>query len=116
MNARLIIALLGCMTTFACTTYRPCSDGGDLSDLPKIKGNKECYQRPGPNGRYRNEGKFIQWHPDGSMAIEGEFRDGLKQGKWTEYDESGRIMSERIFENGVELSGKRYPPEIKGAK
>lgn len=85
-----------------CAIDRPCTEGGDLSGYETIKGNKQCVQRPAKDGRYRNDGKFMQWHPNGVLAVEGEFRDGQKHGTWVEYNTSGKPIRERYYEYGIE--------------
>lgn len=104
-----LFAILGLgvwvLTVSACgTTSKPCTHGGDLTQLPAIKGNRECYQKKRPDGSYVNDGRFIQWHPDGSMAIDGEFKDGRKHGTWIHYDEKGQKTAEKYYNEGVETS------------
>lgn len=106
----LFLACLSCFL-FACSITRPCSEAGDLSDIPKIKGDKKCYQKKQKDGSYKNDGKFFQYHPNGNIALEGEFKDGEKNGTWTQYDEAGKKIAVRYFENGVEYF--RGPPSKK---
>lgn len=86
------------------TTTRPCSDAGDLTGLPSIKGNKQCYQRRAKDGRWLDHGQFLQWHPNGTVAIEGTFLDGAKTGVWTFYDEKGKKTAEKFYKDGVETT------------
>jgi antitoxin component YwqK of YwqJK toxin-antitoxin module len=51
-----------------------------------------------------NEGPYVEWYPSGKRAVEGEFKHGKKHGKWREWDESGKLLSERWFEDGVETA------------
>ncbi|MBC7693186.1 MAG: hypothetical protein H7222_15585 [Methylotenera sp.] len=90
----------------ACATHptRPCSDGGDTSWTPPIKGNRQCYQVERPDGSVVNQGKYVEWHKNGNLALEGLFKEGKKDGLWIQYDDKGNRVAEKMFNNGVEVS------------
>ncbi len=91
----------------ACAFHRPCSQAGDLDDLPKIRGNKVCYQKE-VNGKLLDHGKYSQFHANGNLAVEGQLEEGKKVGYWYFYTEAGRKFQERYFnDNGIELIGPR---------
>jgi len=94
---------LGC----AARAYRPCSEGGEPSRDKSIRGTKQCLQIKDRNNKFVNNGTFIEWHPNGQKAGEGEYKMGYKHGKWTEWDEKGNRVSEKYFENGKETPPPR---------
>ncbi len=112
MTASHRVALgLGLLAFSACTTFRPCTEGGNLKGIPVIKGNRQCYQKKNREGKYINDGKFIQWHPNGVVAIEGAFKAGDKTGTWYFFDEKGKKTAEKNFENDIEMSGSTSKKE-----
>lgn len=95
----------------ACSTTRPCSEGGDTTwNGESLKGDKVCGQQPNREGLWVNHGRYIQKHNNGKVMIEGQYEDGKKQGIWSRYDETGNKTVEKYFENGVE---KPVLPHIK---
>lgn len=101
--------------TSGCAISRPCAEGGDVSWPNTIKGNKQCHQKRLSNGSYVNDGGYVQWHPNGKIAVEGVFKDGRKHGVWNQYDETGRKILEKYYRDGVETSPEREKPE-RGAR
>lgn len=45
-------------------------------------------------------GPYIAYHPNGKLAAQGQFENGLKVGLWTFFDESGVIESTSEFKDG----------------
>ncbi|MEK6705959.1 MAG: hypothetical protein AABZ06_09235 [Bdellovibrionota bacterium] len=89
---------------FSCTTVsKPCSDGGEPSRDKPFVGTKQCQQSKNSSGAYVNDGQYSEWHLNGQKAIEGAYKLGKKHGKWIEWDESGRVTSEKLFEEGVQV-------------
>lgn len=95
---------------------RPCTDGGQPAweKSPGWKGNRRCNQRRNTDGAWVNDGKYVEWFPDGKRALEGEYKMGVKTGKWFEWDEKGKLVSERWFEDGKETTTRETKP-IQGA-
>ncbi len=86
----------------ACAISHPCSEGGDTSWNPNIRGDKRCQKVQDPSGRYLNQGKYVQTYPGGKIAVEGEFLEGKRNGTWVQYNEKGERVMERYFDHGVE--------------
>lgn len=107
-SAALAVSQSGCVTVAA----HPCIKGGQPAfDNGKVgKGTKQCLQAKDANGTYVNQGKYIEWHPNGVRAIEGEYLGGFKTGKWIEWDEQGRKLKEKWFEGGNEVPGREEKP------
>lgn len=115
---RLLLALLlpiavgatgpGCSSV----AKRPCTQGGQPAhgDGKPGKGNKQCEQAKDAAGNFVNHGRYIEWYPSGKRAMEGEYLSGSKHGKWTEWDEQARKVSEKWYENGVEVEGREAQP------
>ncbi len=108
----LLLAVLGTplVTNSACAIGHPCKEGGDISWPNPIQGDKKCYQKKDKDGIYRNDGKFSQWHSNGQLALEGQFKKGKKEGLWIQFDETGKKVAERRYQDGVELSSSGTAP------
>jgi antitoxin component YwqK of YwqJK toxin-antitoxin module len=100
---------MGCSTTL----YKPCSDGGDVSWEPALDkkkiGNRSCRQIQ-VRGKYLNDGQYYQYFPSGKIAIEGQFKNGLREGKWTQFDEDGKKLFIREYDQGEEKKAYKYKP------
>lgn len=111
-NPSLIFATIGAATVLSvavsCSTVRkrPCEEGGQPArekPAPKSVYKKQCDQTLNKQSQKMvNDGKYREWYENGTLALEGEYKEGLKVGKWFEWDESGKQISERWFENGKE--------------
>ncbi len=104
-----ILGLVAIATFGACASVsNPCTVGGDVSwtssRFPdgRIRGDRHCKQKRTADGKYLNHGAYRVTYPSGALALEGRFEEGRKEGVWSEYDESGRKVAERYYENGVE--------------
>lgn len=101
-------ALLVCLAASCATISKPCQEGGDVAwdwgvGKQAPRGNRQCLQIQDKTGTWVNHGRYVVWFPGGESALEGAFKDGLKEGKWTQYDEKGKKVTERMFEKGVEV-------------
>ena len=61
------------------------------------------------------DGKEITWHKNGTVAEEGEYRDGLKEGNWRGYFATGKPHYQEFYRNGrlvrgvaMDEQGQRY--------
>ena len=113
------LVLVLALTLAACATpSKPCQEGGDVlwdwGPAQPVKGNKQCLQVQGPGGKWINHGRYVIWHPNGKVALEGNFKDGFKEGKWTQFDETGKKVLERVYENGAEAQAAE--PALKPTK
>src|SRR5947209_4099455 len=98
----LFLCCCGWLCGCAGAPSHPCSDGGAPARETPFRGNRQCEQRRGPDGKYVNDGIYREWHPNGRLALEGHYREGRQDGRWTLWDENGRKISERVYDNGVE--------------
>jgi len=108
LNA-ILYAMLFPLSLTACATIvsKPCATGGEPPRSTPFKGTKQCIQRKDPAGRYLNDGKYVEWYPNGNLALQGEYKMGRKTGKWMEWDIDGKKISERWFEDGQEQKPTR---------
>jgi hypothetical protein len=92
---------------FSCSSgpLKPCSLGGQSPRVNSTAaiGRKSCDQIMDDSGRYLNDGKYYEWYLNDQIATVGEYKKGKKSGRWIEYDESGKILSQLNFEEGKEL-------------
>jgi antitoxin component YwqK of YwqJK toxin-antitoxin module len=53
-------------------------------------------------------GPFTSWWPNGNKQEEGVFLNDDADGKWTEWDESGALVSAREYKQGELVKAVRY--------
>ena len=96
--------ILGCVFLAGCSISKPCSEAGDTSwePVPPRLGDQSCRQVRGTDGRFVNEGKYVQKYSNGKPAIMGAFKNGKRDGVWVLYDETGQRKVERMYRDGVE--------------
>jgi antitoxin component YwqK of YwqJK toxin-antitoxin module len=49
------------------------------------------------------DGKWVWYYPSGKLRETSEYKMGMRDGKLTMYDEDGKVISESMFENGIEV-------------
>lgn len=89
------------MSACASAPRRPCQDGGELArdyGTRVFRGTRQCMQEKDKFGRWYNQGPYREWYEGGQVAVEGEYKMGHKIGRWVEYDEKGRKLSDKIIE------------------
>jgi len=45
----------------------------------------------------------IWLHPNGNLASEGTYVEGMEDGQWRDYHENGQIAAEGRYQNGAEV-------------
>ena len=102
-----IYSIVAFLAVCSCSTQslKPCSLGGQSArdDRSTFRGIKRCYQTPDGDGRLVNNGKYFEWYNNDKIALTGQYKNGKKIGRWTEYDEQGQKVSEKYFEDGKEV-------------
>ncbi len=90
----------------ACGTVKPCTDAGNVKWFNPIKGDKWCKQKTikdeAGNEKIINHGPYKIKRANGSIALEGEFYYGEKDGLWTEYNEEGMAVRRVFYNRGIE--------------
>ncbi|GEM_PF-1439177 len=75
------------------------SDGESISEIKSFKDNLE-------------HGYYQSFYTDGSLASEGWFVEGNREGQWKEYYINGNLKSDSFYEDGkLEATVERYSPE-----
>jgi hypothetical protein len=91
----------------SCVTHRrkPCTEGGQSAREPAtvFRGTKRCYQDLDKSGHLVNHGKYYEWYVSDKLALEGEYKEGKKTGRWIEYDETGKKISDKHYLDGKEI-------------
>ncbi|WP_343610936.1 hypothetical protein [Novosphingobium sp.] len=52
--------------------------------------------------RWIRHGMFCAYHPDGTLASEGNYVDGKEQGLWTDYHPNGQMAARGLYADGAE--------------
>ncbi|ABF88080.1 MORN variant repeat protein [Myxococcus xanthus DK 1622] len=67
-------------------------------------GSKEeglsCVKSGTKAGARTSHGAYVEYHPNGVKAAQGQFENGLKVGTWTFYDASGNKRGTAEFKDG----------------
>ena len=95
----LLIGLLFFLT--ACATYRPCSDIGDLTPFgPPLPKNTwiRCEVVKSKTGAEKAHGPIEILDEDGKILVRGQLQNGKKQGRWIQYDQTGKVIADKKFE------------------
>jgi len=58
--------------------------------------------------RWIRDGLFQAFHPNGALASEGSYRDGLEEGEWRDFHENGKCAAEGSYSQGTEVGTWRY--------
>lgn len=104
----LLLAAVSWLPLGGCTyaPLRPCTEAGSFDTVPLVQGDMQCHQRRNDQGVWLNHGKFKQYHPNDQLAVEGEFRDGVKIGRWVVYNSKGEQTTELNYnDKGVLVLG-----------
>ncbi len=105
-NSLFILAPLVLLSSSCASSHaKPCTLGGQPPRVipAALIGKKSCDQVVDESGNYLNNGKYYEWFLNEKIATVGEYKRGKKTGRWIEYDESGKILSQLDFEDGKEL-------------
>jgi MORN repeat protein len=62
----------------------------------------------GYSGKLLN-GSYMEYYPDKNLKEQGYFKKGLKDGDWKSWDDSGKIISETNWKNGIDITGNKPP-------
>jgi len=58
--------------------------------------------------RWIREGLFQAFHPNGTLASEGTYREGLEDGAWRDFHENGQLAAEGVYRGGKEAGLWQY--------
>ena len=58
--------------------------------------------------RWIRHGLFRAYHPDGTLASDGHYADGVESGPWKDFHPNGQLAAEGLYVNGEEAPGWRY--------
>ena len=56
------------------------------------------------------EGMERTWYPSGQLREEREYRRNMAHGWTKDYDEAGTLISERLFEFGIQVEARYWTP------
>jgi antitoxin component YwqK of YwqJK toxin-antitoxin module len=60
----------------------------------------------------RRHGRSVEWHPDGSKSLEGEWSEGVPKGTVTEWSADGLLREETTYgKNGQVVKSETVPSE-----
>jgi hypothetical protein len=95
---------LGPATTSAKSLWCASPDKARSQWVEWYDGSKQprqsCSYRQG-----KPEGSFTAWHPGGTSWVHGQFANGVKVGKWKQWDASGSLVAEGDYSIGRLVAG-----------
>lgn len=54
------------------------------------------------SGKLIRHGQFRAFYPDGTLASEGTYEDGLENGPWKDFHDNGKVAAEGAYKLGKE--------------
>ncbi len=76
--------------------------------------NSSIHETYGGYSGYLLDGEYTEFtYPGNELSASGQFKNGLKNGKWITWNENHSIKEKSFWKNG-ELNGKRYSYDING--
>jgi len=69
-------------------------------DDGKVKEEYQYYQHP-DNGKRIKEGWYNSYYESGEVEWEGNYKNGNKDGKWISNDETGNLIDEDTYREGL---------------
>lgn len=58
--------------------------------------------------RWLRHGLFKAYYPDGTVASEGYFKDGVEDGPWRDFHANGHVAAEGAYEQGKEVGSWKF--------
>jgi len=57
-------------------------------------------------------GEYKLWYPSGELSFSGVYKDDLKNGKFVQFDQSGKLLKSGIYQEGKLISGEPVIQDI----
>jgi len=83
-----------------------CPEGAEIAGEPGVEQWCQVFQETEPP--YLSHGQYKKWHPNGKLAIRGNFHEGLKTGEWITWDNKGAKIEMELWESGQLVSAKSF--------
>ena len=58
--------------------------------------------------RWVRHGLFEAYHPNGQLASEGQYSEGLEEGAWRDYHDNGQLAAAGQYEAGNQVGEWKY--------
>ena len=87
-----------------------CPQGSTLRGTPPPRGRTQWCEGADLFGVVRRNGPFRAWHKNGRLRTTGQFVDGKRQGRWTTYDENGKVTAEQRYRFDRLVQERRRAP------
>ena len=111
---RALFLLLLCLALFSCqkayNAPRSAAEAVRLVDFTCGPGRTERVEPWGRSGASRGcyredvrDGPIIFWE-EGYVNLDGRYRDGVKDGTWTVFNDNGSVFVEIVFDRGSKMS------------
>jgi len=65
-----------------------------------------------PGNADRMNGEYKMWYPNGQLSFSGVYKNGLKEGTFILFDESGQVLKKGDYQNGELVSGEVVVQDI----
>jgi hypothetical protein len=80
-----------------------CPEGAEPAGSAPPDGREQYCAKKDEGGNPIKHGWFRSWFDNSQIESEGEYRDGLRQGKWTFYGPEGEKTREAEYRDGAEV-------------
>jgi len=107
----LVLVCTGCGSRRAYVDYQPPPEATPFEQVADGVVLERGYTIPGSGETRLREGPYTRYHADGTLAEEGFYLAGRRQGAWYVYDRRGRLSGKRIYRDGELLRDIRSAPQ-----
>jgi antitoxin component YwqK of YwqJK toxin-antitoxin module len=82
-----------------------------IVEIPFPSGSIKCRYAfvLSPDGSKRiRHGRYVEYHPDGTVASEGNYAHDLEEGEWRDYHPNGQLAAVGTYVSGKEEGAWRF--------
>ncbi len=99
-SGRLLLAAM--LAASSCKATVRCPDGARLMGAAPPEGQEVWCEKPGPRGHPVKDGPFLLYWPNGTMMLQGYYRDGKQDGVWLRFYANGQRAALDEYHDGVQ--------------
>jgi|GEM_PF-6509054 len=100
------ILITSCTSSADAGKQVSCPTGAELAGTVGVEQWCQVFQETEPP--YYNHGWYKKWHPNGKLAVQGTFNQGLRSGEWLFWNDMGEKISTELWESGKLINIEKH--------